>query len=52
LTGIGTNADPSSNLPGANAFGCGCRTPDQAATDPVLGSGSARDIQLGLKLIF
>jgi len=33
-------------------FGCGCATPDQAAANPVLGSGGARDIQLGLKLIF
>jgi hypothetical protein len=27
-------------------------TPDQASGNPVLGSGSNRDIQLGLKLIF
>jgi len=27
-------------------------TPDQAGSNPVLGSGGARDIQLGLKLIF
>jgi hypothetical protein len=41
-------SDPS--VPGN--FGCGCATPDQAAANPVLGSGGARDIQLGLKLIF
>ena len=35
-----------------NKFGCSCATPDQAAANPVLGSGGARDIQLGLKLIF
>jgi hypothetical protein len=46
--GTGAEADPSSTT----NFGCGCVTPDQAATNPVLGSGSARDIQLGLKLIF
>ena len=33
-------------------FGCGCATPDVAATNPVLGSGSNRAIQLGLKLLF
>jgi hypothetical protein len=27
-------------------------TPDQASSNPVLGSGGARDIQLGLKLLF
>jgi hypothetical protein len=40
--------DPSS--PGN--FGCGCATPDQAAGNPVLGSGGNRAIQLGLKLLF
>ena len=33
-------------------FGCGCATPDVAAVNPVLGSGGARDIQLGLKFTF
>jgi hypothetical protein len=46
--GQGAFADPS--VPGQ--FGCGCATPDQAAFNPVLGSGSNRAIQLGLKLIF
>jgi hypothetical protein len=46
--GQGANADPSQ--PGA--FGCGCSTPDNAAFNPVLGSGSNRAIQLGLKFIF
>jgi hypothetical protein len=40
--------DPSS--PGA--FGCGCATPDVGAGNPIIGSGSNRAIQLGLKLIF
>jgi len=35
-----------------NLFGCGCATPDVAGENPVLGSGSNRAIQLGLKLIF
>jgi hypothetical protein len=46
--GQAANADPSQ--PGL--FGCGCSTPDQAAFNPVLGSGSNRAIQLGLKFIF
>ena len=46
--GQGANADPSA----AGLFGCGCATPDQAAFNPVLGSGSNRAIQLGLKFIF
>ena len=46
--GQGAFADPSQ--PGS--FGCGCATPDNAAFNPVLGSGSARAIQLGLKIIF
>jgi len=45
--GAGYN-DPSAGF----GFGCGCATPDQAAPNPVLGSGGARSVQLGLKLIF
>ena len=33
-------------------FGCACETPDQAQTNPVLGLGGARNLQLGLKLMF
>jgi len=47
--GAGLN-DPSIGYSGN--FGCGCITPDQAAPNPVLGSGGARSIQLGLKLIY
>jgi hypothetical protein len=46
--GIGAFADPSQS----SQFGCGCATPDQAAGNPVLGSGGNRAVQLGLKLIF
>lgn len=46
--GIGATADPSA--PGL--FGCGCATPDAASFNPVLGSGSNRAIQLGLKFLF
>jgi hypothetical protein len=45
--GYGLN-DPST----PKGFGCGCATPDQAAQNPVLGAGGARDMQLGLKLLF
>jgi len=42
--------DPSTGFSGN--FGCACNTPDQAAPNPVLGTGGARSIQLGLKLIW
>jgi hypothetical protein len=34
------------------SFGCGCSTPDNAAGNPLIGSGSSRVMQLGLKLSF
>jgi carboxypeptidase family protein/TonB-dependent receptor-like protein len=46
--GIGAEGDPSQT----GIFGCGCATPDQAAGNPVLGSGGNRAMQLGLKLLF
>jgi hypothetical protein len=46
--GVGNEGDPSVT----NLFGCGCATPDQAAGNPVLGSGGNRAVQLGLKLLF
>jgi Carboxypeptidase regulatory-like domain len=48
----GENRAYGLNDPSAGQFGCGCATPDVAAANPVLGSGSNRAIQLGLKLIF
>jgi Carboxypeptidase regulatory-like domain/TonB dependent receptor len=39
-------------LNSSSTFGCGCLTPDIASGNPIVGSGGARDIQLGLKLIF
>jgi hypothetical protein len=36
----------------SSTFGCACQSPDQANTNPVLGTGGARTIQLGLKLMF
>ena len=46
--GAGAFADPSI----VGTFGCGCATPDAASVNPVLGSGSNRAIQLGLKFTF
>jgi hypothetical protein len=46
--GSGATSDPSTG----GTFGCGCATPDGASVNPVLGSGSARAIQLGLKFTF
>jgi hypothetical protein len=40
--------DPSA--PGV--FGCACATPDVAASNPVIGSGGSRAVQLGLKFTF
>jgi hypothetical protein len=42
----------ANNDPSASVLGLANETPDAAAGNPVLGSGSSRDIQLGLKLIF
>jgi hypothetical protein len=42
----------ANNDPSAAVLGLANETPDAAAGNPVLGSGSNRDIQLGLKLIF
>jgi hypothetical protein len=40
------------NDPSTGSFGCGCATPDVAASNPVIGSGGSRATQLGLKLSF
>ena len=49
-SGYGQAAFSDPSVPGQ--FGCGCATPDGASFNPVLGSGSNRAIQLGLKFIF
>ena len=46
--GFGGGTDPSA----PSTFGCGCQTPDVGAGNPLVGSGSARAMQLGLKLTF
>ena len=48
--GFGTAGPWNPAAPGL--FGCGCATPDVAAGNPVVGSGGARAIQLGFKLLF
>jgi hypothetical protein len=40
------------NDPSTGSFGCSCATPDVAASNPVIGSGGSRAVQLGLKLTF
>jgi len=45
-SGIGD--DPSAT----GSFGCGCGTPDIINGNPILGSGGAREMQLGLKFTF
>ena len=47
-SGAGTGMDISS----PSLFGCGCGTPDFVTGNPLVGSGDARTMQLGLKLIF
>ncbi len=49
--GDGTFSDPSA-LASTGGFGFRNQTPDLTSSNPVLGSGGPRAIQLGLKLIF
>ncbi|HEY2118567.1 MAG TPA: hypothetical protein VGH37_05225 [Candidatus Acidoferrum sp.] len=46
--GAGLTDDPSQTT----LLGCGCATTDVAAANPVIGSGSNRAVQLGVKFIF
>jgi hypothetical protein len=48
VNGYAGGSDPSAS----GTFGCGCTTPDIAAGNPIVGSGDARTMQLGLKLNF
>jgi len=53
--GFNTGNDPSGaaiNSAGGSPFGAGPSTPDGAAGNPIIGSGSARDLQVGLKITF
>jgi hypothetical protein len=55
--GPGGNGGSANTINPSRAFAAGGlafvgATPDEASSNPVLGSGGARDMQLGLKLIF
>jgi carboxypeptidase family protein len=47
---VGSNIGDDASV--SHSFGCGCGTPDIINGNPVLGSGGARVMQLGLKLTF
>jgi hypothetical protein len=49
--GFNTGNDPSVST-GIGAFGGSPSTPDGAAGNPIIGSGAARDVQVGLKITF
>lgn len=49
VAGYNVGNDPGTQQ---STFGCGCATPDVMAGNPLVGSGSARTIQFGLKLGF
>ena len=49
---VGGGGGGIGNDPSSGGFGCGCSTPDVAAGNPLVGSGSSRVMQLGLKLAF
>lgn len=53
--GDNSYSDPSADAPtpgSLGAFGFRPQTPDQTSSNPVLGTGGPRSIQLGLKLLF
>jgi hypothetical protein len=50
--GASNGGNSGDDASGTSSFGCGCSTPDVVAGNPIVGSGSARAIQLGLKLTF
>jgi len=45
-------ANPNSPTIGGAGSLCSCQTPDTAGQNPLLGTGGARALQLGLKLLF
>jgi hypothetical protein len=50
--GASTNGNAGDDPSNGGAFGCSCSTPDVSAGNPLIGSGSSRVMQLGLKLMF
>jgi hypothetical protein len=51
-SGYGGAGGGSNDMSSSSIFGCGCGTPDVTAGNPLVGSGSSRVMQLGLKLTF
>jgi hypothetical protein len=45
-------ANPGSGGLSSASLGCSCQTPDSGGQNPLLGTGGARAVQLGLKLLF
>jgi hypothetical protein len=45
-------ANPGTGSLKLGNIGCACQTPDSAGQNPLLGTGGARAMQLGLKLLF
>jgi hypothetical protein len=50
--GASNGGNSGDDASAGTGFGCGCATPDVVAGNPIIGSGGARAIQLGLKLNF
>jgi Carboxypeptidase regulatory-like domain/TonB dependent receptor len=50
--GASNGGNSGDDASAGTGFGCGCATPDVVAGNPIIGSGGARAIQLGLKLTF
>jgi hypothetical protein len=50
--GYGGASGGTNDMSTASTFGCGCATPDVAAGNPLVGSGSSRVMQLGMKFTF
>jgi hypothetical protein len=50
--GASTNGNVGDDPSKGGSFGCGCATPDVSAGNPLVGSGSSRVMQLGMKLTF
>jgi hypothetical protein len=50
--GYGGASGGTNDMGTPSTFGCGCATPDFAAGNPLVGSGSARVMQLGMKFTF
>jgi hypothetical protein len=50
--GASNGGNSGDDISSGSGFGCGCSTPDVVAGNPIIGSGSARALQVGLKLQF